>query len=769
MKLSTMYVRFYRSFNFDYLRKSKEDTTSRPDRWDLVGDDELFFPFVRIPIEPDVTTVVGANEAGKSQLLSAIEALLTGKGYVKRDFCRYSTEFAEETAPGLPEFGGEFTDLSVDERTAVLELSEWQVEAVDSFHLFRFHDRTVVYVGEESVELDMTSTGLTLPRSFRIDARVPLPDSVEIAYLAGDTSRTGRTRDGWLGRMSFLRQHPESLDAPPSGEARPAYDGADEPPSDRLLEQWSLARRLLIDVAGITEDEFQELGAAISISEGYAEALVKKFNRKLADSLNFRRWWTQDSDFSLQLRLRDFDLVFTIRDRTGTDYTFAERSQGLQFFLSYFVQYLSHDQNKGEILLMDEPDAFLSNSGQQDLLRIFEAFAHPDTDTSAPVQVVYVTHSPFLIDKNHSERIRVLEKGENEEGTRVVKNAGRNHYEPLRSALGAFVAETTFISSCNLMLEGQADPILLAGASAVARRIAPSGNALDLNTLTLVPCGGARNIGYMVHLARGRDEDKPAVLVMVDDDDEGRAAIEDIKAMKGLLPLSLVFTVADTEDGEPRPGIVELEDLVPVAFANEAAKRIADAVLPADQAEAFRSAWVDVKPRRGQRLFKLLKDATTAASVKGELVRPLELEKVPFARSVVDLALDKGADRELQEELYTNFQPVLAHIEMRQREAMRDHAQARISSVINRLRKNFIKDHPGRIRKTDAVSLLESLQAQLPLEAAEADAVVQGMRSIHRDFKLADDPRSVLDEPDQFRDRLFTLSYGATNAVQQET
>ena len=740
-----------------------------PNAWDLVGEDELFFPFVRIPLERDVTTVVGANEAGKSQLLYAIEALLTGKGFVRRDFCRYSTEFAEESAPSLPEFGGEFTDLSDEEHTEILALAEWRVERVDSFHLFRFHDRVIVYVGEESCEIDETLSGVTLPRSFRIDARVPLPDSVEIAYLAGDISRTGRTRDGWLGRMSFLRQHPESLDTPASGEARPVYDGAEDPPDGQLLEQWGLARRLLLDVAGITKEEFGELGAAISISEGYAEALVKKFNRKLADSLNFRRWWTQDSDFSLQLRLRDFDLVFTIRDRTGTDYTFPERSQGLQYFLSYFVQYLSHDREKGEILLMDEPDAFLSNTGQQDLLRIFDAFAHPDTDTAAPVQVVYVTHSPFLIDKNHAERIRVLEKGENEEGTRVVKNAGRNHYEPLRSALGAFVAETTFISSCNLMLEGQADPILLAGASNVARRVAPNGNALDLNTLTLVPCGGARNIAYMVHLARGRDEDKPAVLVMVDNDDEGRAAMEDVQAMKGALPTSLLFTVADTTDGAQRPGVVELEDLVPVAFANEAVREIAVAVLPADQAKAFRSAWADVKPRRGQRLFKLLKDAASAASIKGELVRPLELEKVPFARSVVDLALAKDADSELQQELYANFQPVLAHIEMKQREAMRDHAQARISSVINRLRKNFIKDHPGRIRKTDAVSLLESLQAQLPLEAAEADAVLQGMRSIHRDFKLADDPRSMLDEPDLFRDRLFTLSYGATNAVQQDT
>lgn len=767
MKLSTVYVRFYRSFNFDYLRKSREDGTARPDPWDLVGEQELFFPFVRIPIEPDVTTVVGANEAGKSQLLSAIEALLTGEGYAKRDFCRYSTEFAEQGAPYLPEFGGEFSDLSKDQRASILEIKDWKDKEFAVFHLFRLHDKTVIYIGDECVELDTSNTDPILPRSFRIDSRIPLPDSVEIAYLAGDTTRTSRTRKGWLGRMSFVRQHPESLDASASGDSRPAYDGADDAPDNGLLGQWMLARKLLIDVAGIAQDEFKELAEAISASEGYAEALVKKMNRKLADCLNFRRWWSQDSDFSLQLRLRDFDLVFTIRDRTGSDYTFAERSQGLKYFLSYFVQYRSHDESKGEILLMDEPDAFLSNSGQQDLLRIFEAFAHPEDDVTPPVQVVYVTHSPFLIDKNHAERIRVLEKGESEEGTRVVKNAGRNHYEPLRSALGAFVAETTFISACNLLLEGQADPILLAGASNVARRVAPNGNALDLNTLTLVPCGGAGNVSYMVHLARGRDEDKPAVLVMVDNDADGRRAIEDIEAIKGLLPRSLVFTAAETVDSGERTEVIELEDLIPLALANEAVKKIARTVLPTDQADAFLTAWVDAKARRGQKLFKLLEDAVAAASTKAELVRPLELEKVPFARSVMDLALVKNADAAVQQELYRNFQPILALIELKQREAMRDHAQAKISTTINRLRKNFIRDHPNNVRKTDAVSLLEGLQVQLPRDAAEADTVLQGIRAIQRDFKLADDPRSMIDDPAKFRDRLYSLSYGVTNAVQQ--
>lgn len=468
-----------------------------------------------------------------------------------------------------------------------------------------------------------------MPRAFDIDAKVPLPDSVEIAYLAAKGDRVSRTRRSWLERMRFVVENPEALVAPTDGTTpRPAFAGKDEVPSESTLAQWDLAKRLLVDVAGITAHDFEQLSSAVQSSDAYAEALVAKMNRKLADSLNFRKWWTQDSEFSLQLRLRDFDLVFTIRDRTGTDYTFRERSQGLKYFLSYFVQYLSHGETRDEeILLMDEPDAFLSNSGQQDLLRIFQAFAHPE-DGRDPVQVIYVTHSPFLIDKNHAERVRVLEKGDGEEGTRVVQNAGRNHFEPLRTALGGFVGESTFIGTCNLLLEGQADPILLAGASNVARKVDPVGHALDLNSLTLVACGGASNVPYMAYLARGRDEDKPAVMVLVDNDDDGRDAADRIKATKGLIPHGLVFNVADLPDGSTRPAI-ELEDLVPAELANAAVLRVAEQVLTSDDSARFKASWKSVKPKAGSKLFKLLEAGAEAASVAAGLDRELEIQRSP--------------------------------------------------------------------------------------------------------------------------------------------
>jgi predicted ATP-dependent endonuclease of OLD family len=128
-------------------------------------------------------------------------------------------------------------------------------------------------------------------------------------------------------------------------------------------------------------------------------------------------------------------------------------------------------------------------------MRIFADLVEPQPERPA-VQVVYVTHSPFLLDKNHGERIRVLEKGKNQNGTRVISSVSRNHYELLRSAFGAFVGETAFIGSVNLLVEGVTDQVLLAGAATALRRRTgiPERESLDLNRLVVVPCGSASQV-----------------------------------------------------------------------------------------------------------------------------------------------------------------------------------------------------------------------------------------------------------------------------------
>lgn len=211
VRIKTLYVRFYKSFNYDYLRKS--DRRAVPDPWDVVDEaDDRFFPFVQIPLEGGITTVVGANESGKSQVISAVKCLLTGVEIRRRDFCRYSDLLTVNKEMGLPEFGAEFTDLLDTDRDIIRGLVSADADApIDSFWYFRFNKRTMVYLAQPASEshettwlskrlTDAQAKTITLPTYFEIHADVPLPNSVSLDYLTATKakkkvlSRTGPPR-----------------------------------------------------------------------------------------------------------------------------------------------------------------------------------------------------------------------------------------------------------------------------------------------------------------------------------------------------------------------------------------------------------------------------------------------------------------------------------------------------------------------------------------------------------------------------------------------
>ncbi|MCJ1703450.1 AAA family ATPase [Rathayibacter sp. VKM Ac-2926] len=779
MKIKTLYVRFYKSFNYDYLRKSHPKAV--PDEWDRLPESGLFYPFVRVTMEPGITTVVGANESGKSQLLGAIKCLLTGEDIERRDFCRYSQFFTVGGEMKKPEFGGEFTDLSDEQVTAVRSIAGLgESVKIEMFHFFRMNTGAVVYVknGTDWTEMKVKAAeikSLGLPTFFLIDANTPLPDSVPLAYLtATDKAKKARPRKKMLRWIENMITNPdwfgskETIDkaTPQLIENYAAFNAVDEVDDEHLMKRLELAEKLLVQVAGIGKDAFEQLKTAVRNHDGYANGIVKKMNEDLAKALNFPKWWSQDSEFSLTLTLRDFDLVFTVRDRTGSEYAFSERSGGMSYFLSYFVQYLSHVPTGGqETLLMDEPDAYLSMLGQQDLLRIFDSFAWPEDKSVRQIQVVYVTHSPFLIDKNHSERIRVLEKGDGEEGTRLVANAGRNHYEPLRSAFGAFVAETTFISNCNLMLEGQADQVLLAGISSLARRSGSTGSTLNLNSLSLVPSGSAEHIPYMVYLARGRDVDTPAVVVLLDGDGEADGIREELKKGyrdKKYVDDEFVIQSSDIDVNDvtvATDAIREIEDLIPVDLVIMAIRHYAAEVLSPQEAAEVAAAVTAVPVAAGQKVFKAAEAACRAAGTK------LRLDKVGFARAVLH-CLEHEANQDLKALTTANFEQLFTRIDKAQRQAVRSNGRERVRKTLTRHKDAFLRDHQASALRRDVEGLLEDIEHQLTEVTDETERVRKDMRLIRRDFDLAAEPGSVVENYDDFKERLEALPYGGVQAVQ---
>ena len=83
MRISCLLLRWYKSFNINYLGypDRRHQVKERP--WtSLCTPSEIAdkWRFIEIPIEDDITTIVGANESGKSHLLSAISKVINGYG-----------------------------------------------------------------------------------------------------------------------------------------------------------------------------------------------------------------------------------------------------------------------------------------------------------------------------------------------------------------------------------------------------------------------------------------------------------------------------------------------------------------------------------------------------------------------------------------------------------------------------------------------------------------------------------------------------------------
>lgn len=767
MRLEQVYVRFFKSLNYDYEFKANHPEAEA--QWQAT--DQGWLPHIRVPLEPDVTAVVGANESGKSQLLDAIEILLGEEPNLRKGFCRYSPLYSvEDGFRRLPEFAADMR-VETDHEAEVLSRFGLHVPINDTF----FFSRPGIEMPYISTQAGGTPTELDsdrlqelvaiFPKVFRLRTDDELPEVVPIHDLvpSGTTSPfpTRRTRNSLFRLLRQLVD--EGTTAGRAAEIEAEFN------ADTESEGALLARALLTQVAHIAPESFLELSEALeSGGEGEVAGLVDRMNASIARHLNLQRWWTQDDSFELRLSLREHEVTFAVRDRTGTVYSIAERSRGLKYFLAYFVNLRTHDRptDRRELVLVDEPDAYLSAAGQQDLLRLIEDYSVQGPSGTA--QVVYVTHSPFLINKNASYRIRVIEKGVGDEGTRVVKAAAHNRYEPLRTALGAFVAETAFIGGSNLFVEGPADQIVLAGMSNYRlRRQAPPSECFDLNSTTVVPCGGSDSVPYMTYLARGRGETKPPCVALLDGDVAGRAAIARLKKIevnnKRVLADDFVVDLAKWAaacDGlrvHSAVKVTELEDLIPIPVAVTAMRRYATRLLGRADAD----------------IVGLSSDAVTAAlgATEGALWNACAevfsatchdtLEKVGFAREMIDFITEPTTGRNRPSgvaDLDVNFGHLVRHLADLLRRAKQIEGENRRARRLGRAVDGFLADFPSGCTRDRASLMLREVEGVAD-ETAAGDALLAAVRSIQREFKIGSDPLEVVPDYPAFVDRVGQLKY----------
>ena len=325
----------------------------------------------------------------------------------------------------------------------------------------------------------------------------------------------------------------------------------------------------LIDLAGLKLDEL--------VTPGRTEALIARL--EAAENQLTQKvlpYWSQNKHLRMKFDIRTAqpgdgpgmtsgtNILGRVQDTKHMVSTpLGTRSRGFVWFFSFLAWY-SKLQKEGQhlILLLDEPGLSLHARAQGDLLRYFEEQLKPHH------QLLYTTHSPFMVDAGHFDRVRIVQDRsieaesddlpEDQQGTKVstdVLEATPDSLFPLQGALGYEIHQSLFIGPNCLVVEGVSDLLYIQTLSAVLQRRGQRGLSADW---TITPVGGASNVPTFVALIGAQT--KLNVAVLIDFQKKDQQAIENLYKGK-LRKKKQVLTFADFTGGTE----ADIEDM----FATE--------------------------------------------------------------------------------------------------------------------------------------------------------------------------------------------------------
>ncbi len=303
----------------------------------------------------------------------------------------------------------------------------------------------------------------------------------------------------------------------------------------------------LCKVAGLSPDQLQTL-----LQQNDQETRGQLANRagSVVTAAIRKRWKDRELKVRFNLDAEHFDTLISDPNSTyDVEVNLDERSRGFQWFFAFYIVFAADTEDgeaEGAILLLDEPGLYLHARSQGDLLRhLEEDFAN---------QIVYTTHSPFMVPTHQLDWVRTVNIAE-EAGTTVSNDptGDARTLFPLQAALGYDLAQSLFIGPNNLIVEGVTDFWIL---SAVSAHLHDQGKAGLDGRLTITPAGGAQKVHYMVALLTSEQLN---VLVLFDDEKDAKVTRDDLVKGKLIRSDNVVFA---SEAFEATPAEADIEDIL---------------------------------------------------------------------------------------------------------------------------------------------------------------------------------------------------------------
>jgi predicted ATPase len=534
-----------------------------------------------VAIQDDVTCIVGKNESGKTAFLNALYRLNPVNASAKFDIQKQYPAWLEkkhrrenrvlaDATPVTAKFSLSEQELSeIAQRFGPGTFTSTSVTVTKTYGGVQFY----AFNTDESSAISFLLSGIDTPSDFKDQAAKATAFEGLAQLLDGLKANGGENylkvhaailqkRDNMLGKETEIRKAivpvlsamlPKFLYFDEYSELRGSIKIREllSKKPDALSEEEKTARALLT-LAG-TDDQYL-LNADYEVRKRELENVATSITQDVL------KYWTTNPELRVnidivqtnvstpqgqqsvldELKIRLWD------DRHFLSLLLDEHSTGFRWFFSFLAAFSEYEGGKSPlVILLDEPGLGLHAKAQRDLLKFI------DEMLAVRCQVIYTTHSPFMVQPGHLERVRLVEDKGREIGSKVtsdVMSIDSDTLFPLQGALGYDMVQHLFISPHNLVVEGTSD---YAYISIISEYLESSGRAHLDARWSIIPVGGADLIPTFVALL-GNHLD---VTVLLDARKEGNQRLENLISAK-ILEKNRLITIgsiigtksADIED-----------------------------------------------------------------------------------------------------------------------------------------------------------------------------------------------------------------------------
>lgn len=529
-------------------------------------------------LEDDITILVGMNESGKTSALEAIAK--TNYFQDDEDFKFNSTHDYPRKEKKAMDKSGEIPvaitcTYEIDPNTIAFvekEMCKGIIKSVDFTLTTKYNNTRTIsfsvdekkFIEHKTKELDISSDALNgklLKVKNRADLDALVKEYSEEKYVTG------------LKSLSLYFENTDNWNDPVGNYVYRKYISPRRPKFLYYDEYYTLPSRISIENLQnqtLDANEYKTAKALFELADINTADIIKSndFESFVAEleateaiiSGELFKYWQTNKNLSITFHIDKkertdnrgthiVDHILDIRVKNkGVSLPLKNRSKGFNWFFSFLVWFkkIQEDKNSNYILLLDEPGLNLHASAQADLLRFLE-------DLSKDYQIIYTTHSPFMISSEKLQRVRtVLETDNGSVISDSVQEKDPNTLFPLQAALGYDIAQNLFISPKNLLVEGVSDLIILTTLTGILEAEKREGLRSDV---TIVPTGGLEKVATFISLLRGSQLEMACLLDSYTDP-KGKAKMDNMIADKIIHKNKIRFfdefldgyTKADLED-----------------------------------------------------------------------------------------------------------------------------------------------------------------------------------------------------------------------------